>query len=127
MSTIVPQDPDLNQGVWKDLEQLVAKTYAQQCEELWVVCGPIFDGDVQKLTCGVEIPDAFYKIIVDEEGGSVRVLAFEMRQDVQRGEPLTEFLTSVDEVEKITRLDFFWELEDGVEDKLEAMEATTVW
>ena len=127
MSNIIPQDPDLNQGVWKDLEQLVAKRYAPQCEELWVVCGPISDNDVQKLKCDVEIPDALYKIIVDEDGGSIRVLAFVMDQDVQRKEPLTKFLTSVDEIERSTRLDFLWELEDDAEDNLEATKPKRVW
>ena len=58
MSNIVPQDPDLNQGVWKDLEQLVAKTYAPYCEELWGVCGPVFDNDVQKLVTSLPLHPA---------------------------------------------------------------------
>ena len=48
-------------------------------------------------------------------------------EGLERKEPLTKFLASVDEVEKSTRLDFFWELEDDAEDKLEVMTVGGLW
>ena len=62
MSNICPQTPQLNRQIWKRLEQRIAK----DMEEVWVVTGPIFDDDIEKLVSGVEIPDAFYKIIADD-------------------------------------------------------------
>ena len=44
------------------MEQKIAK----DMDEVWVVTGPIFDDDIEKLVSGVEIPDAFYKIIADD-------------------------------------------------------------
>ena len=50
-----------------------------------------------------------------------------MDQEAQHKEPLTESLTSIDEIETSTKLDFFWELEDGAEDRLEATKAGEMW
>ena len=129
MSNICPQKPNLNRYAWKELEMLVAKRYANELEEVWVICGPIFDQDIEKLASGVEVPDAFYKIIVDERSRKVRVLAFIMPQGVARnGEHhLEKFLTSVDEIERETGLDFLEKLPDDVEDKVEAEKAGRLW
>ena len=129
MSNIVPQKPALNRYVWKELEMKVAKDYANRLEEVWVICGPVFDGDIEKLASGVEIPDAFYKIIVDEENGHIRVLAFTMPQGVDSGDKdrLAKFLSSVDEIERQTGLDFLYELPDEIEDALEASVPQEIW
>ena len=128
MSNICPQKPTLNRYVWKKLEMLVAKDYANRFEEVWIICGPIFDEHIEKLTSGVEIPDAFYKIIVDEKDGKVRALAFIMPQDVGSGEKvLSKCLTSVNDVERQTKLDFLHELPDQVENEVEAHVPRALW
>jgi len=40
---------------------------------------------------------------------------------------LAKFLSSVDEVERQTGLDFLYELSDDVEDRLEAEKTTVLW
>jgi endonuclease G len=69
---------------------------------------------------GVQVPEACYKIIVDEENGVPRVLAFIVPQDVTGSEPPKRFLTSVDEVEQETGLDFLCDLPDELGSRLEA-------
>jgi len=129
MSNIVPQKPNLNRHVWVALEMLVAKDYTARFEEVWVICGPVFDGSIETLASGVEIPDAFYKIIVDEKQRAVRVLAFMVPQGVERQdqEPLVRFLTSIREVERRTGLDFLHELPDDIEGELEQKKAESLW
>ena len=123
MSNIVPQMPTLNRTVWRLLEERVAKEYAMNFEEVWIITGPVYDEHKESLKSGVEIPDAFFKIIVDEVSGKPRVLAFVIGQDVTGSDRFSQFLTSVDEVEKQTGLDFLAELEDGLEDQIEAGKA----
>lgn len=127
MSNICPQVPLLNRGIWKHLEGKVANEYSNPLEEVWVVTGPIFDNERATLPSGVEIPDQFFKIIVDEDQGVIRMLAFIIPQEVQRGEQLEGFLTSVDIVEAAAHLDFFWQLADGLEERLEAVSTTRMW
>ena len=127
MSNIVPQSPNLNRGLWKRLEELEARRYAQHLEEVWVITGPVFDDDIQCLASGVEIPDACYKIMVDEDGGQPRVLALLIPQDVPAQARLESFLVSVDEVERKTGLDFLAELPDDLENLLEADCPRELW
>jgi len=114
MSNICPQTPKLNRQIWKRLEMKIAK----DMDEVWVVTGPIFDNDIEKLASGVEIPDAFYKIIADD---SPSFRAYIIPQDVVGSEKIEQFVVSVDSIENVTHIDFFWELDDALEDSLEAV------
>jgi endonuclease G len=125
MSNICPQRPQLNQEVWESLEAKVADEYADRYGQVWVTVGPIFDDDIEALPCGVEIPDAFYSILVRESEGKPQVLAFVMPQEVVGDEPLEQFLQSVDEIEKETGLDFEPDLGEPAEVEEEA--ATVLW
>lgn len=92
-----------------------------------MVTGPIFDDDRTWLPhTVVEIPDAFYKIVLDEENGSPRVLAFILKQK-DTSTDFTGYLTTVDTVEARTKLDFFSELPDDREAALESARATALW
>lgn len=126
MSNIVPQTPDLNRKVWQRLEKL-EDDYADNLETVWVITGPIFDEHIQTLAGNIEIPDAFYKMIFDEEKGNIRAKAMIIPQTVTGKEPLDSFFTSIDEIEKLTGLDFLWPLSDEVEDRLEAMTLKRLW
>lgn len=127
MSNICPQKPKLNRQRWRLLEEKVAKEYANDLEEVWVITGPIFDEKVEQLASGVEIPDAFYKIVLDEKDGKPRMIAFVIQQEVKGNESLPDYLTSVDSVEKLTGLDFFSELENELENQLEAEKPNGLW
>jgi endonuclease G len=127
MSNIIPQAPNLNRRVWEHLEEQEIKDYAQRFKQLWVIVGPVFKGSLEKLKSGVEIPDACYKILVEDGDGRPRMLAFIMPQSVTGNEMPEQFLTSVDEVERETGLDFFSELPDDIENKIEAETAKRMW
>lgn len=147
LSNACPQLGDFNDGPWGDLEDLVRNEYSVRFEEVWIIAGPIFDDSngreyltkeadysawAQK---PVEIPDAFYKIIIDIEAGSPRVLAFiidhDEGYDYGEGEigkhRLGGSLVSVDEIERQTGLDFLWTLEDTLEEDLEDDEPVQMW
>lgn len=125
MSNIVPQSPGLNRGIWRELESLVAD-WSQQYEEVWVVTGPIYDQTAEYLDSGVEVPDAFYKVLMDvTERNRIQTLAFVLPQS--GGDSLRDFLVSVDKVESWTGLDFFPELPDDAEVVIEAQVPTRLW
>ena len=127
MSNIVPQKPDLNRRIWRLLEERVAKEYAMSFEKIWIITGPVYDEHKETIKSGVEIPDAFFKIIVDEVSGNPRVLAFVIDQDVTGSERFSKFLASVDFIEGETGLDFLPGLEDVLEDEIEAKKVSSVW
>lgn len=132
MSNICPQKQSLNGGRWQNLEMKIAKEWGNELEMVWVICGPIFDDDIQKLDSGVEIPDAFYMIIVDERYDNsykLGVLAFIFPHKVDGPRPsLSEHPpTTVDNIEEKTGLDFLHELPDELENKIEAKKAARIW
>ncbi len=123
MSNITPQKPKLNQRLWQRLEEVEIKHFTQLKGKLWVVAGPIFDANTQRLknAWNVEIPDAFYKIYLLERIKKVPlVLAFVMPQNVKGNEPLDRYVVSIDKVEELTGLNFFNELDGMIESELEA-------
>jgi endonuclease G len=127
MSNICPQKPALNRGLWKCLEMIVAKDYANQFGDIWVLVGPVFDGDIETLPSGVEVPDSFYMIIVALENEQIRIQAFLIDQQQEEREPLDNFITNVDFVEDETGLNFFADLPDVLEERLESAVPPNIW
>jgi endonuclease G len=127
MSNIVPQKHALNAGPWKELELREALNYTGRFEEVWIIAGPLFHGEKHEMKSGVPIPNAFYKIQVDEHEGRLRLQAFIMAQDTAENASLAIMLTTVDEIERLSGLDFFPELPDDVEEKLESATASRPW
>lgn len=130
MSNITPQKPGLNRKLWQRLEEVEVKYFTQLNDRIWVLTGPVFSGEVERLktAANVEIPDAFYKIYVfPKADGKPQMLAFLMPQKVRGNESLSRYVTSVDEIEAQTGLDFFSELEDSIEDKEEAAINPASW
>ena len=127
MSNITPQAPNLNRIWWRLLEEKEANDFAMRLERVWVLTGPVFSGEVKKLRGGVDVPAACYRIILDEENGQPRVLAFIAPQTVSGHEPLTQFLTSVREIETQTGLDFFPELPKDGQERIETVKAERLW
>lgn len=136
LTNIVPMKPDLNRRVWEKLERLESDAWAPRFGKVWVLTGPVFDdrrqllgeaNDRDKSRSRVEIPDAFYKIVIDEDGSEVRVLPFLIPQDVRGTEAPRQFLTSIDRIEQLTGLDFLWALNDPHENAIEKTTPSNIW
>ena len=126
MSNIIPQQHGLNAGLWKTLEQKIATSYPGRFGEVWVIAGPVFGSRSEKLARRVAVPEACYMIIVDESDGRVRTTAYLFPQDPVSTQ-LDSYLSSIDEIERRTGLDFLAELPDDAENTLEARRATRAW
>ena len=74
----------------------------------------------------VAVPFQFYKVLIDNNTGETKIIAFLMPHK-NSSKPLYEFVVSVDELEVLTGIDFFPELEDALEDKLEASSSYKGW
>jgi endonuclease G len=125
MSNILPQRPALNRQIWERLEQTEIKEYAPRYQQIWVIGGPIFKNR-NRLSGGEDIPDACFKIIVREDG-QPSVLAFIMPQSVKGTESVQQYLTSIDEIEKETGLDFFSAMPSDLQQRFEAEAARAMW
>ncbi len=126
MTNITPQRPKLNRQVWKRIEDLEA-SLANSFDTVWIITGPIFGDSRTFLKDKVEIPEKFYKILVNVKGDYVRTLSFIVPQEVNGREPIEKFFASIDEIEELTGLDFLAPMDDSHEDVLESMVPKALW
>jgi endonuclease G len=127
MSNITPQLHALNAGLWKELELKIATSYPARYAEVWVITGPVFGAAPKKLRGGVAVPEAFFLIVIDETEGKLRTMAFVVPQEAATTDDPGRYLTSIDEIQRRTGLDFLTELEDVAEKQVEAQRASRVW
>ncbi len=121
LSNMSPQKPSFNRGIWAELESVV-RNFADTEGSVYVVTGPIFYPETEKITIGpnnVVVPDAFFKVVLDYEEPELKAIGFILAHEGSH-EPLKNFAVSVDEVEAITNIDFFPLLEDEIEEALES-------
>lgn len=127
MSNVIPQKPNINRGMWKDLEMTVAKRYGRYFSEVWVITGPVFEEPIEKLDSGIPIPSGYYKIISDERDGELRALAFLVENDCPPYTLIRKRLVSIDQIEVLTGIDFFPDLAEEVQIQLESDPAGRLW
>ncbi|MBF8224452.1 DNA/RNA non-specific endonuclease [Halomonas sp. 328] len=130
MSNMSPQRPDLNRRLWQRLEAAVIDHFVPRFGTLQVITGPVFPegfmDNVFNRVGLVEVPEAFYKIIL-VPGAEPRALAFIMPQEVRGDEPLDDYLVSIDEVEARTGLNFFPNLPEAEAVRLEGRVHARGW
>lgn len=125
-SNISPQEHDFNSGIWNTLEQKV-RYWASKYDGVFVITGGVLKGDLKTIGSEeVAVPNQFYKVILDYNSGNPKVLAF-LLPHKNSSQPLYEFVVSVDEVELLTGIDFFSELDDTTENAIEAASDYKQW
>lgn len=125
-SNISPQKHEFNAGVWNRLEQKV-RYWANRNDGVFVVTGGILQNNLKTIGDDkVSVPNQFYKIVLDNNNGKTKVLAFLLPHKDSK-QPLYEFVTSVDTIENLTGIDFFSELNDDIENKIEASSSYKSW
>ena len=130
-TNICPQNPQLNGGDWKELEEKCRK-WAQKHGNLYIACGPIILDNVHG-TIGaneVIIPDKFYKVVLARINGEYRGAGFIFHNSPLRkskisgkppvNRPLESYLVPIDEVEAITGIDFFPALPADTQNRVES-------
>lgn len=126
MSNVSPQEHEFNSGVWNRLEQKT-RFWATKYDGIYVVTGGVLENNLPTIgTEKVAIPNQFYKIILDYTKPEVKAIAF-LVPHKDSNSALYSFVTSVDNIEALTRIDFFPELPDEIEDKLEASSSYKQW
>lgn len=118
-----PQDQSLNAGQWNTLEQKV-RSWARKYGSVTVVTGPIV-GKNSHGTIGrskVVVPDAFFKAVLAGE----QAIAFVMYNHNHNANMQTCAMT-VDSLEKITGFDFFSDLDDKDEKRIEESYTLKYW
>lgn len=124
LSNMSPQKAGLNRGMWKDLESLV-REWAVKRESVYVITGCVIRPNF--LTIGpnkVTVPQWYYKIVYDADKKEVISFLLPNRKPQKK---LELFKLSIDQIEKVTGLDFLSNLEDELEEKIEKESSIGLW
>jgi len=127
LTNICPQDPSLNRGTWKSVEAREQNNWRPQFCEIWTLVGPAFSPKDELLVSGICVPKVYWRITLDEdpENQTLRVIAL-LFAESESGDWAYKSV-SVDEVERLTGLDFFPLLPDDIEGSLESAQADSHW
>lgn len=126
MSNMSPQLPGFNRGIWKKLEEKT-RSLARSNGTVYIVTGPIFTGKSDKIGKNkVAIPDKYYKVVIELTGNDIKGIGFILDHE-KSSASLSSFSMSIDEVEKITGLDFFPTAPDDIEKRLECCARYSDW
>lgn len=118
LSNMCPQNPSLNRGDWNDLEEKV-RSWAKRDSAIIVVCGPIVSKRPKKIGNNLAVPEAFFKVVLSPYGKNPQAIGFIMPNEAGNN-PLSSYAKSIDEVEALTKMDFFSVLPDELENRIEA-------
>ena len=119
LTNICPQHRSLNSGLWNRIEQDCRK-WAKRYGDIYIVCGPVLLNREHE-TIGennVVVPEAFFKVILCLEG-KPKAIGFIVRNN-EGQKKRDQFVNTVDDVERITGIDFFPALPDDIENEVEA-------
>ena len=124
MSNMTPQAPEFNRGIWKELESLV-RTWGIRDNGIYVVTGPVLKPGLPTIgrTNEISVPQQFYKVLLycnNPPGGAseIRMIGFLLNNEPSNAS-LRQFVVPVDQIERLTGIDFFPKLPDDLERKLE--------
>lgn len=123
---VCPQDASLNSGLWNSIE-IECRNWAKRFQDIYIICGPVFYNQEHE-TIGsnkVFVPEAFFKVVLCLNGTPkgmgviVKNTAGTKKKDL--------YYNSINQVERITGMDFFPILPDEIEDEVEANLDMELW
>ncbi len=116
---VCPQNASLNSGLWNSIE-IDFRNWAKRFQDIYIVCGPVFYRQDHEVIGAnkVYVPEAFFKVVLCLNGTPkgmgfvVKNTAGTKKRDL--------YFNSIDQVERITGMDFFPSLPDDIEVEIES-------
>ena len=125
-SNISPQDRDFNAGIWNRLEQQT-RYWCKKYGDLIVITGGVLKPGLEEIGDeDVDVPEAFYKIIIRNQKRNPEILCF-LIPNRESNQSLQYFLISIDALEEKTGLDFFEQQSDDWQNTMEPTVNTSGW
>ena len=123
LTNICPQNSKLNSGLWNSLE-MDCRQWAKGYGDIYIVCGPVFTKKEHE-TIGknkVVVPEAFFKVVLCMNGKPKAFGIIVRNTEGNKKKDL--YYNSVNQVERITGIDFFTALPDEIQSSLKAFEVS---
>lgn len=134
MSNMQPQRNIFNAGLWLKMENIVSGRWNQDNfrDTLYVCKGGTIDHSDQISTVtpkGMIVPKYFFMAVLCKNSQGYKAIAFwvEHFNDDRSNDNLLDYVVSIDELERLTDIDFFCNLPDDVEESAERVVYPAAW
>ena len=105
-SNMSPQLPGFNRGVWKRLETQV-RNWARVDSCIYIITGPVLRDSLKAIgPNAVSVPESYYKVILDFYSKAPKGIGF-IIPNASSSADLSEFAMTIEDVERITGINFF--------------------
>lgn len=129
MSNMCPQTHTLNGGDWKELEERCRK-WARQYGTLYIVAGPVIRKGERYATIGesqVMVPKQFYKVVLRYTSPREAEAIGFVYNNNSDNRPMASYVCTIDDVERLTGINFFSKLPKDEERRAEATVHKSKW
>lgn len=134
LSNMQPQYNKFNAGIWQKLESRIRKAWTPSNDKdiLYVCKGGTIDNEnyiIKRIKGKLIAPKYFFCALLLHNSMGYRAIGFWMENTVEdhTSDNLKMYVKSIDELEQLTGIDFFCNLPDNIENKVEANVSTKVW
>ncbi|MEX1003173.1 MAG: DNA/RNA non-specific endonuclease [Crocinitomicaceae bacterium] len=125
-SNMSPQKAGFNRGIWKQLEAAV-REWVIQYDSIYVVTGPILEDSLPTIGENkVAVPTHYYKAILHLTDSSAQAIAFILPHASSKA-PLQDFAVTVDSLESLSGINYFYLLSDSIEYQVENVIYLNYW
>ncbi len=125
-SNISPQNRQFNAGIWNRLEMQI-RQWCKRYGDLYVITGGVLKNGLEEIGAeDVDIPEEFYKIVFRKDGSDIKAVAFLM-PNKESDLPLKNFVIAIDELEHLTKIDFFFKKSAVIQQKIEETASSSGW
>lgn len=134
LTNMQPQYPQFNQKLWAKMEGRMRKWIANSpaTDTMYVCKGGTIDDEaniIERVKDKLIVPKYFYMAILYKNAEGYKAIAFwaENINVDHSGDDLRDYVMSIDRLEEMTGIDFFCNLPDDIENKVEANTYTQSW
>jgi len=120
LSNMVPQVPNHNRGIWKQLETAV-RIWVNEGKDIYVITGTFYNKEHKQIGKQVGVPDYMWKVIIDAK--SKKGIAFWFPNAPLPVADLPKYVVSISEIEVKTGINFNPKLPEKQQIELESIKA----
>lgn len=127
LSNVCPQNANLNSGLWNQIE-ISSRRWAEKYGDIYIICGPMYFKSKEMQYIGennVAIPDAFFKVILCLNGDP-KCIGFICR-NTDGNKKKDMYVNMLEEVERLTGLHFFPQLDPETRKLVESEADINEW
>lgn len=132
LTNMLPQVHDFNAGVWANMETWVRNQITTVSKDtLFVVKGGTIDNASQYTTKNrtggkLTIPKYYFMAVLMHNSAGYKAMGFWVEHKANTATSLAPYVVNIDQLEKLTGIDFFCNLPDNIEDHVESLPVENV-